>query len=1048
MIRCAICGTENLRPTRLCGNCGNALQLGEGHGPAERRHVTVLFCDLVASTSLSQEIDAEDFGEILVRYRNIVAESAERHGGHLTRFYGDGAMLCFGYPTAHEDDTVNAVRCGHHIVDSMKSLDYSQFGPISWTPAARVGIHTGLTLVGDLGFGELKDRGNLIGEVPNLAARIQQQAPKNGIVMSSITRRLIESRIDCRPLGLVQLPGTREPIALFESLGVRTDLDDPLQVQVAVAGPPIGRDAEYNLIVSRWELARAGNGQIGVLVAEAGMGKTHLIRAVAAQALGENARLLIAACLLETSGSVLHPIASMIRRELGLSGLDVDQAMEALRAALAPLGGDEPTAHAVATLLGFAEPEGSTILSTSVNRAQAFALIAEWIVAAADNRPTLFVVEDLHLADPSTRQFLAELTDRIAGASCLLLGTMRPSAPPLWDHRSHGFTLHLGRLPSLSVVRLIESVTRLMGETGDREVLSDDAIHHISQRSDGVPLYIAEITKEAIENRQHGLRRNGTLELVIPPTLQELLLSRLDRLGPAKPIAQLASCLGSEFGGELLAALHAGNPADLREFLDVLVSAEIIIRHGLSNNARLSFRHSLFQEIAYNSLLRSQRRAYHAQIAKLIPDGFPSVAEKKPEILARHCAEGGMPELAIQHWRKAAHLAYSSSGFVEAVDFLHSALDQLPYIAPEATRIGLDLALQVDLGTALIATRGEASPEVEQAYSRAEMLLQRNHGKELSFSALRGLQAFYQVRGPLRTSHQLCERLNIVANTTGDPIAKVEALRRLGWCLFCKGDLIKARDHLHEAIELYSPRNAEEHIIGHSVDPLVLGRINLAWLEAIAGDADKATREANEAIRYGSELGHGLSLAYGLGISAAVYQTLGDAERAEQYASETLTLARRRHLPYWISFGTLMKGWSRAASGAVDGLVELDAGLKAYRATGARLFVPYALALKAEAMLRSSRAADAQNLLTEALREASELECRFATPQIMHLAATCALQMTKNALAVAPAFDAALSEALSIGAGQLAERVLSDAAKAEVWTSQEIAALRARRRDL
>jgi class 3 adenylate cyclase/tetratricopeptide (TPR) repeat protein len=1025
---------------RFCGNCGSALQAAPTtEGPAERRHVTVVFCDLVASTSLSQQVDPEDFGAIIVKFRNIIAEAVQRYGGQMVNFLGDGAMLCFGYPVAHEDDAVNAVKCAHRIVDSMKLIDTGELGPLSWVPAARVGIHTGLTLVGDLGAGELSDRGTLIGEVPNLAARIQQRAPSNGVVLSSFTQRLVERRMESRSLGTVELPGVRDPIVLYESLGVRAELDDPLHFRGAIAAPPIGRDAEYNLIVSRWELAYAGNGQIGMVIAEAGMGKTHLMRAVAARALKSNARVLVASCLRETSGSVLHPIATMLRLELGLADASSEWANEAIHAAMAPLGGDEATSLAVATLLGFGEPEGTNLLSTAVNRARAFSLIAEWIVTAGDERATLFVVEDLHLADPSTLEFLGRMTGHVAGAPCLLLATARPDVPSLWDHRSHGFTLHLGRLPTLAVSRLID-------EVADGEALPETTVRRITQRSDGVPLYIEEITKAVVEHLRGSDPQVDKPELVIPPTLQELLLSRLDRLGNAKPVAQLAACLGFEFPSELLFALRGHDAAGLRGMLEVLVRAEIMIRHGVGSNAHFSFRHSLFQEIAYNSLLRSQRRANHAEIARLIGASYPELAEKNPETLARHCAAGGMPEQAIQNWRKAAHLAYSSSGFVEAVEFLRSALEQLPEIAAAPKHDGYELALQVDLGTALIATRGEASPEVEQAYSRAAALLQKTDGKELSFPALRGLQTFYQVRGPLKTSFQLAERLRETADASGDIVLQVEALRRRGWCLFCQGRFAEGRENLRSAIELYDPANAEHHIVHHSVDPAVLGRINLAWLEAVAGNEAEARREAAEAVRYAGVLGHGLSLAYGLGISAAVHQTFGELEQAERFASETQALARRRHLPYWIAFGTLMKGWSRAAAGDHDGLAELDTGIAAYRASGARLFVPYGLALKAHALTAMARATETQILLAEAQRDAADVGCRFVMPQILHLSALCVAATTTDPAATGQAFEMAFTEAVEIGAGQLARTVLADGMNAGIWTPQDVAARQERTR--
>ncbi len=1043
MKTCTICGTANPDGMRFCGGCGASLAGDKpAIGAAARRQVTVVFCDLVGSTPLSQRVDPEDLGTILLAFRNVVAAAARRHGGSIMRFLGDGVLLCFGYPVAHEDDAINAVRCGHEVVEAMRAVDLSGVDVVDWVPATRIGIHTGLTLVGALGTGETGEVGALVGEVPNLAARIQEHARAHRVVISSTTYRLVERRIECRRLGTVALKGVREAMDLFEVVNVRPNLDDPLRVREAVAVAPTGREAVYNLVHERWILARDGAGQVGTVIAEAGMGKTHLMRAVAARILAEGARVLIASCLAETSGSVFHPIATMLRRELDLEGATIEHAQTAIRSTMENLGGDVASSLAVATLLAFDQAQGGAhLLSAAVDRAQAFALIAAWIASAAAGRPTLFVVEDLHLADPSTLEFLEVVIDQVAGSPCLLLATSRPGIASAWSQRSFAFTLQLGPLPTPAVLEMVRSLATARS-------LSAEAVSHIARRSDGVPLYIEEITKATLEQAANGQADDqaviGRSQTGIPPTLQETLLSRLDRLGPAKSVAQLAACLGTEFSRDLLLAVQDGAAVQLDRLLDVLVRAEILVRHGLGAGARYSFRHGLLQEIAHDSLLRAQRRQLHGRIADVIISQFPGLVARRPEEVAHHCAAGDMPEKAIQYWRAAAHRAYVSSGFVEAVEFLRSACRQVLHIKGQA-RDRIELSLQVDLGTALIATHGEASPEVEKAYARAEALLRQSDGMELTFSALRGLQSFYQVRGPLDTSRRLAERLGQVAEASGDKVARVEAMRRLGWCLFCLGDFSGGHQLLRDTLALYEPSNARRHIVQHSVDPAVLARINLAWLKAFAGAQAKAEEEIVSAIGYGESLGHGLSLAYALGIGAAVHQTLDQPDRAAQRAGEALALARRCHLPYWIAFGTLMQGWAMTVRGDAAALGELDSGLAAYRASGARLFVPYGLALRADVLLRLGRHAAAEEVLAVARSEAAEVQCRFIWPELLRLTACGLLQRSDVGHAVVvDAFDTALAAADEVGAGVTALRIVGDGRSADVWPATGLAAADAR----
>jgi tetratricopeptide (TPR) repeat protein len=577
----------------------------------------------------------------------------------------------------------------------------------------------------------------------------------------------------------------------------------------------------------------------------------------------------------------------------------------------------------------------------------------------------LLIVEDLHWIDPSTLDLLTMLIERVPSHRMLVVLTYRPEFVPPWRGESlMGLTLK--GLPPGPVAAMATGVA-----AGKR--LPQQVISQVVARTDGVPLFIEELTRVLIdsggltERDDHYELKDPSAALEIPATLRDLLSARLDQLAAAKPIAQLAAVIGREFHYRLLAAVSPLDDAELRAGLDRLVASGLLYESGAPPESTYRFKHHRVQEAAYDSLLRRRRRDYHHRIASVLDERFPDLAAMRPELLAHHYTAAEVYDTAVSYWQRAGERALERSAATEAAAHLRRGLALIAHLPHGAARNEPEVMLQIRLGAALTASRGYGAEEVAQTYARARDLCDELGGTAQLFPALRGIQSFYMVHGPIEVAHRLGEQLLREAWRGQDPVRVTEAERRLGWCLFCLGRVAEARRHLQEAIDRYDRGRSREHVVVYGSDPGVVARVNLGWLEWFAGWPERALERSKAAVSLAQELKHPLSLAYALCMSAAIHQCRGEADATRKLAIETIILAEENSLPYWKAWGIVLEGWALADAGDREsGLARLLEGLDLYRATGAELFRPHALGLAAEISAGVGRVEDALAHLDEA----------------------------------------------------------------------------------
>ena len=740
----------------------------------ERRQVTVLFIDMIGSTDLSVQLDEEDFRDVIYKYRDTCANAVRRFDGTIVRYIGDGLLVCFGFPVAHEDDPVRAVRAALSVLDDMRQLnsrESSSMPPIS----VRMGMHTGIVIAGDLRSSGTFETMGILGETPNIASRLQQIASPDKLVISEATARLVGNSFDLRGLGPHEIRGTHGAMNLYEVVAEQPFLGrDALRVVHQM----VGRRQELALLQDRFIQTSNGAGQLVLITAEAGAGKTRLVREFKDSLVGKKFFPVTCYCSAYSQSSALYPIIELIRRALNLDSLgSVEEKLASIERAFAGL--ESVTSDAVqliAELLELPTLSSKHDLAPSQRRELLLDVLIHWLLKQSEQLPVLLIVEDLHWADASTSSLLARLIQRIAARQVMAIFTFRPEFRAEWVLEAQGTRLGLRRLSPIEARTLVDQIV-------GAATIPADVTELIIAKTAGIPLFIEELTKTVLEG--HVSTGEGDLRLAsavdsIPSTLRGSLAARLDRLKVAKPLAQIAATLGSIFDGEVLSAVTGESQAVLRHQLDELLRDDFLQQHGMLANAKYSFRHALIQDAAYNSLLKSERQALHRKIAEVLSSQFPAVVAATPEVVAQHYAAANLIEPAILHWEAAGKKAAERSANVEAASHFASALAVLRRLPDTVERARRELALEIDRGSQLLVTKGNAAPEVETVFSRACELSERLGEHQLLFRALYGLMMFCIVRGQLDRANTLGVRLVERAELANDRDLLLQAKRPLG----------------------------------------------------------------------------------------------------------------------------------------------------------------------------------------------------------------------------------------------------------------------------
>jgi class 3 adenylate cyclase len=835
---------------------------------AERRQLTVMFCDLVGSTALSARLDPEDLREIIGSYHRCCAERIERNGGFVAKYMGDGVLAYFGYPQAHEHDAERAVRAGLAIVEAAPKLETVAGAPLQ----VRVGIATGLVVVGDLlGSGAAQEQA-LVGETPNLAARLQGIAEPDTVVIAECTRRLLGNLFELQDLGAKDLKGIAGPARAWAALRGSSVESRFEALHASGLTALVGRKEEFELLLRCWSKAKGGEGQVALLSGEAGIGKSRLTAALLERLAGEPHTILRYFCSPQHTDSALYPIIAQMERAGGLAYDDKLQAkLDKLDAVLAQSSTSPEDAALFAEVLSLPNDGRYPALElTSDQRRQGTleALISQ-LGSLAQEQPLLMILEDAHWVDPTSLEAFGMTVDRIRTLPILLVVTFRSEFKAPWLGRPHVTSVTLNRLGERETAEII---ARLVGN----KKLPAGVIAEIVERTDGIPLFTEEMTKAVLEAESEGVARRTLATvpspaLAVPASLHASLMARLDRLGPAKEAAQIGAVIGREFSHALLAAVARKPEADLELALDRLISAGVLSRQGVPASATYLFNHALVQDAAYGTLLREPRRALHARIAEALESQFAEIGERGPELLARHCAAAGLIEKAGRLWGKAGRRSLERSELVEAAQQLTRALAQIATLPATAALRREEIGIQVALITPLIHIKGYAAPETAAAVERARLLIEQAEALGeapedplLLFSVLYGFWVVSFVAFNGDVMRDLATQFLALAEKHGATVPRLIGHRLMGSSLLFTGDIADGRGHYDQAIALYDPAEHRALAMRFGQDSRVsvfAYRSSALWL---LGNPDAALADVDRGYGDAREIGQTASLLHAL----------------------------------------------------------------------------------------------------------------------------------------------------------------------------------------
>jgi class 3 adenylate cyclase/tetratricopeptide (TPR) repeat protein len=926
---------------------------------AERRQLTVMFCDLVGSTALSARLDPEDLQELLRAYHARVENIVGECGGYVARLMGDGVLVYFGYPQAHEEDAERAVRAGLSLVNNIGQLEAAGGEHLN----VRVGIATGLVVVGDLiGSGEAQQR-NVAGETPNLAARLQGLAEPGAVIIADGTRRLLGDLFDLAGLAPCTLKGFAEPVRAWRVLGEGHAESRFQALHGTMLTPLVGRAEELELVLSRWRQAKEEAGQVVLISGEPGIGKSRLVLSLRELLHDEPKASLNYACSPHHVHSALFPFLVQLERSAGFSSADSSQVRltrleSLLREAVAEPG---DSLALIADLLGI--PSGAESALAAMSPAQRKWLLFRTFLALLDTLatrgPVLMVLEDAHWLDPTSRELFDQIVDRLQRLPALLVVTFRPVLSPPWIGFPHVTLLTLNRLTPAQARLLVERVSA--GTS-----LPSEVIEQILARTEGVPLFMEELTKAVLESHSLSKIPGPLPPLAIPTTLHDSLMARLDRLAPVKEVAQIGACLGREFDHELLSAVVPLAEAELQAAVDQLVAAELIFRRGVPPATTYMFKHALVRDAAYESLLRMRRQALHARIAGAIEARFAQRIEAQPELVARHFSEAGLPEKAIGYWLQAGRLAAARSANVEAIAHLRAGLACVQGLPAGAVRSGLELSLQLALGGPLLATKGFASSEVEAAYRHAQDLSRELGNDTDLFTALRGLGYVHHVRGDLRQSMKEYPEAIKLARRIGAPALLMQAYHFAGVSTFHLGAFQTARDWLQRSLKAGDP-GGRYHSESYGINMGVFCHAYIGHCDWHLGYPDRAMKAAEQALSLAREVSHPFSIALALAYLAMLHQFRRDPESALEAAEQARAICQQYRFDYYGAWSALLRAWAIAVQGRMEeGISAYNAALQLFEKTGARLRMPYYLGLLAGLHRKAGRHAAGLQLVTDA----------------------------------------------------------------------------------
>jgi class 3 adenylate cyclase/predicted ATPase len=982
---------------------------------AERRQVTVMFSDLVGSTALSARMDPEDLREVISAYQKCVTETVQRFGGFVAKYMGDGVLIYFGYPQAHEDDAERAVRAGLEVIAAVSALK----SPVPLQ--TRVGIATGMVVVGDLiGSGEAQEHG-IVGETPNLAARLLGIAEPNMVVIADGTRQLMGDLFELQYLGSKDLKGIAGPVRGWAALrpGSAEGRFEALHGSGLTA--LVGRDEELELLLRRWSKARTGEGQVVLLSGEAGIGKSRLTAALLESVASEPHTRLRYFCSPQHTDSALYPIISQMERAAGITHGDAPKVrLDKLDAMLAQTSTSIQDAALFAEMLSLPNDglHPADDLAPQQRRQKTLEALTSQLAELARRQPVLMVFEDAHWVDPTSLEAFGRTVDRIKTLPVLLIVTFRPEFNAPWAGRSHVTSLALNRLGEREAAAII---ARLVGN----KKLPADVMADIIERTDGIPLFVEEMTKALLEAESEGEARltAGAVPSpapAVPASLHASLMARLDRLGPAKEVAQIGAVIGREFSHALLALVVRKPEAELGAALDRLVHAGLLFRQGTPPHATYLFKHALVQDAAYGTLLREPRRALHARIAEALENQFAEVAEARPEILAHHCTEAGLIEKAAGLWGKAGQRSLARSALIEAAQQLARALGQIATLPGTPALRREEIKLQVALINSLMHVKGYAAPETKAATEKARLLIEKAEALGeppddplILFSVLYGFWVANLVAFKADIFIELAAQFLALAQEQRATAPLMIGHRIMGLTLSVTGNIAEARAHFDQALALYDPAKHRPLATRFGQDIMVATLSNRSLALLLLGYLDAALADAERAIKKAREIGHAATLMYALQYTSLAHVHCGRYATAKAQSDELVALADEINAPYSKAHGMLIQGWLFSRTGRpADAIQMLTSGVTALRLTGATVSIPGWVSNLTKAYAELGHFDDAWRCIREATTAVETTKDRMWEAEINRVAGEIALLSPEPDVAKAEAhFERALAVA-------------------------------------
>lgn len=935
---------------------------GKGDGGAERRQITVVFADLVGFTTIATRFDPEDLREVVSTYLRAGIAAMQSYGGHLAHTQGDGIMVYFGYPVAHEDDAERAIRASLAAVEAIEQLRTKVEDGLK----VRIGLATGRVVIGDMVNSSVTPQEFAVGETPNLAARLQSLAGPGEIMVSSETKALVGGYFDFQPRGAVELKGFAEPRPVYRVLGERATRSRFDARASDGLLPLIGRRAELGRLEALWAEAAGGKGRVGLVQGPPGMGKSRLTRALVAAAGGEPIEWQ---CAPHLANRALHPMLQEIERAAGIERTaPQEDRLARLTAFVAAANGLEPDDIPVlADLLRIEGAQGGEMDAQTRARRVADILIRRVAGHARDRGPTLVVLEDAHWADPATQEFLDQFVTALADLPAHLVVTYRPEYEPPEAFRALGDEIELAPLEENAVVELVD----LIGGGRRLPVL---LIRQIIAKTDGVPLFVEEMTKailDAVPDGGRGISAEALETISIPSTLQDSLMARLDQMRRAKEIAQLGAVIGREFTREMVAAIAPAG-ASVDAALEELMEAELLHRDGVRGPDFYVFNHALVQDAAYESILKSRRQTTHLNLARAMLDGHAAFGETEPEIIARHCDLGGLAEEAVEHWLRAGQDAVASAANLAAVRYLQAALRALETLPDSPERERRELGVQMALMPASMAIYGWGAPEVERAALRARDLARALGDGEALFGASWGVWTLHFLRAEMGKAMEVAREVDAMAHAVGAPFLLTPADHAVGYSHFYRGEFREALARYEIGLPRYDPEVEEQIILTFQLSSMLDIMEYGAAAFWVLGREEEAARALDDALAFADRINHPPSLAYGLGAAGQTLAMQRDWARLEEIALRCKKLSAEEGFILWERVAdqqlAVVRGMHHGdVKGAADEALQASAN---FLATGTRLTDVLYYPATAEILIAVGRAGDAVTLLDKGIAHA------------------------------------------------------------------------------